>query len=131
MALSSPHNTYERIKRQANACVRHSGARALARKPGIHNPRLAVIDSGLAASRRPGMTRLGLSVSASTLGVGWGGFCGNELILEFPTKSMPPGFRAAPCHMQLHEVRSYARLGHSGAPPKVASPESIALGQWL
>jgi len=22
-------------------------------------------------------------------------------------------------------------LGHSGAPPKVASPESIALGRWL
>ena len=30
-----------------------------------------------------------------------GGFCQNELILEFPTKSMPSGFRAAPCHMQL------------------------------
>ena len=24
-----------------------------------------------------------------------GGFCGNELILEFPTKSMPSGLRAA------------------------------------
>jgi hypothetical protein len=25
----------------------------------------------------------------------------------------------------------YERLGHSGAPPKVASAESISLGPWL
>src|SRR5260221_13230341 len=58
--------------------LRHSGARALAREPGIHNPRPVVMDSGLAAEpvigpadgrtrgRRPGMTRLGSSVSATT-----------------------------------------------------------------
>jgi hypothetical protein len=29
------------------------------------------------------------------------------------------------------EVDHTHRGGHSGAPPKVASPESITLGQWL
>ncbi|MGN6749988.1 MAG: hypothetical protein ACTHJS_15485, partial [Xanthobacteraceae bacterium] len=35
---------------------RHSGARALAREPGIHSPRAGVMDSGLATSWRSGMT---------------------------------------------------------------------------
>ena len=37
---------------------RHSGARAQAREPGIHLHRISKVDSGLAASRRPGMTIL-------------------------------------------------------------------------
>src|SRR4029077_17527420 len=40
------------------AWLRHSGARAFAREPGIHNHRSANMDSGLAASRRSGMTPL-------------------------------------------------------------------------
>src|SRR5262249_13023838 len=34
---------------------RHSGARGT-REPGIHNHRPGIVDSGLAAARRPGMT---------------------------------------------------------------------------
>jgi tripartite-type tricarboxylate transporter receptor subunit TctC len=37
---------------------RHSGARAQAREPGIHLHRISNVDSGLAASRRHGMTIL-------------------------------------------------------------------------
>ena len=41
--------------RLAQSLRRHSGARQR-REPGIHNPRPVGMDSGLAASRRPGMT---------------------------------------------------------------------------
>ena len=35
--------------------LRHSGAPPLGGEPGIHKPQPVVMDSGLAASRRPGM----------------------------------------------------------------------------
>src|SRR6266853_54458 len=37
----------------------------------------------------------GINLPSRTVG---SGFCGNELILEFPTKSMPSGFRARNSH---------------------------------
>src|SRR5215468_4653815 len=40
---------------------RHSGMRAQARRPGIHNHSRRVMDSGLAALRRPGMAIEGLA----------------------------------------------------------------------
>src|SRR5262249_26074929 len=41
---------------------RHSGARAFAREPGIHNPRPVVMDSGFGLSGRPGMTVIEIRV---------------------------------------------------------------------
>src|SRR4051812_12427289 len=39
------------------SCLRHSGMRPLGRRPGIHNPPIVLMDSGLAPEEaRPGMT---------------------------------------------------------------------------
>src|SRR5580704_5373394 len=59
--------------------LRHSGAPPQGGEPGIHNPRLAVMDSGFAASQRPGMTADELEervvdlLEAAVIGTGWCG----------------------------------------------------------
>src|SRR5712664_4601503 len=68
------------------------------------------------------------------IGLLGGGFWQNELILEFPTKSMPSDFPTAILdHWTAFSVRSPHRCSHSGARPQAESPESITTGQgvWI
>src|ERR1700724_1850074 len=59
--------------------LRHSGAPPQGGEPGIHNPRLAVMDSRLSAASRPEMTVEGHEeravhlLEAAVIGTGWWG----------------------------------------------------------